>query len=375
MARILDYALRGGLPDGPRIEARIHRALELAVNGGKPITTSRGDVTLVEAPELPRLPALSLSLSTERRNELRRYRETAEDFEESLTRAVTSAALVELVDRLEDDPGLDPRNPRNAFHLRDAARDLLARNDVERSAIARGENLTTTAEPLEEVYEIEVADAFRARYLRVERALRELREWLTRVVRNVGDEVVSAEERAELEALARVQTETFTSAESWAETLEGYTQSIASVLAARQRVIRDVAAEIEALGRKTVIVQSSATDRVSTRANLYVGLDLGMLYAPDLARAAAYFGANIYFRPVNKNASLRDKGSLGRRLSLTVGIAFTDLKVDEEETKIDPLLGARSNIVLGAGFRLAKSVRIGGGILLFLENDPNPLRM
>ena len=51
VTRILDAGLRGGVADGSRLLARIHRALELAVNGGAPMTPTRGEVTLVEAPE------------------------------------------------------------------------------------------------------------------------------------------------------------------------------------------------------------------------------------------------------------------------------------------------------------------------------------
>ena len=131
--------------------------------------------------------------------------------------------------------------------------------------------------------------------------------------------------------------------------------------------------ELESKALDAVVHETLTTDPASTNANIYVGLDLGLFYAPDLSRAAAYFGANIYFRPMNKRASLRQCGGVGRRLSVTVGVSFTDLKIDEGETSIEPLLGSRSNLMLGVGYRLAQSLRIGGGLLLFLKNDPNPL--
>ena len=71
-----------------------------------------------------------------------------------------------------------------------------------------------------------------------------------------------------------------------------------------------------------------------------------MFYAPDLSRAAAYFGANIYFRPVNKRASLRQRGESAGACRSRWGF-FYGFEIDEGETSIEPLLGSRSNLMLG----------------------------
>ena len=51
---------------------------------------------------------------------------------------------------------------------------------------------------------------------------------------------------------------------------------------------------------------------------------------------------------------------------------MTDLGLEDDE-RIEPLLGSGSNLVLGGGYRLARSMRVSGGALMVLKNDPNPL--
>jgi hypothetical protein len=103
----------------------------------------------------------------------------------------------------------------------------------------------------------------------------------------------------------------------------------------------------------------------------YVSADAGILYAGDLGIAAMYLGSNIYFRPVNKDASLSEFGSIGRRLALTVGLTVSSVSDENNLTRSD--LFWNQSLVLGGGFRLTSSLRGGGGVLVFREANPNPL--
>jgi hypothetical protein len=103
----------------------------------------------------------------------------------------------------------------------------------------------------------------------------------------------------------------------------------------------------------------------------YVSLDAGFLFAGDLGIGALYAGGNIYFRPVNKNAPLRAGSGLGRRLALTVGLTLSSLSDENNRTRSD--LFWNQSLVLGAGVRLASSIRAGGGALVLRQSDPNPL--
>ena len=50
---------------------------------------------------------------------------------------------------------------------------------------------------------------------------------------------------------------------------------------------------------------------------------------------------------------------------MTIG-AFSD-------DRTDPLIGSTSNLMLGLGYRVTESIRLGGGVVGFKKTDPNPL--
>jgi hypothetical protein len=108
----------------------------------------------------------------------------------------------------------------------------------------------------------------------------------------------------------------------------------------------------------------------------YVSLDAGVAYPWRLQNMVFYAGANIYFRPVNKAAPLRYKGTFLHRFALTVGITTT---VRDESRRAEDLRNTPDNdetsnsLLLGGGLRVTPSMRLGGGVLVFRETDPNPL--
>jgi hypothetical protein len=125
----------------------------------------------------------------------------------------------------------------------------------------------------------------------------------------------------------------------------------------------------------TVTIGSSVLGADLTR-SVYVSLDAGIAYPWRLENMVFYAGTNIYLRPINKAAPLRYKGTFLHRFALTIGITTTvedksrralDLRAtpDNEETS--------NSLLLGAGFRVTPSIRVGGGVLVFKESDPNPL--
>ena len=104
-----------------------------------------------------------------------------------------------------------------------------------------------------------------------------------------------------------------------------------------------------------------------TQSSNYVSLDVGLLYVPELKETSAYIGSNFYLRPVAKNIPLQNKGGFMRRFAFTIGLAVQD--VEDERSTRKALFGPMS-VVLGAGVRVSKYVRAGGGILIFRERDP-----
>lgn len=118
------------------------------------------------------------------------------------------------------------------------------------------------------------------------------------------------------------------------------------------------------------VVGSSVADGNTTQTN-YVSADGGVLYAGDIDQAALFVGSNIYFRPVNKNAPLSQKGSFSRRFAITIGVTLSSIEDENAATRTD--LFGNSSLVLGAGLRITQSIRVGGGAIVFKESDPNPL--
>jgi hypothetical protein len=181
---------------------------------------------------------------------------------------------------------------------------------------------------------------------------------------------LSREDVASLSELAS-RTGSIRRAEQWAETLEVYAHEVQSALARRDQALGRAAGDLEAWAAATTLRETLVTERVTSDAGPYVSLDVGALYPPEIGRASLYLGANFYMRPVNKKAPL-SRNSLGQRLALTFGLSVTNMQL-EDETRWEPLLGEKSNLLLGLGYRLTRSLRLGGGVLFFLESDPNPV--
>jgi hypothetical protein len=116
---------------------------------------------------------------------------------------------------------------------------------------------------------------------------------------------------------------------------------------------------------------TTATADGRTDQKNYVSVDAGFVYAGTIDTGALYVGSNIYFRPINKSAPLTAGSGIRRRLALTVGLTISSLADEAKRTRSD--LFWTQSLVLGAGLRLASSIRCGAGALVFRESDPNPL--
>ena len=80
-----------------------------------------------------------------------------------------------------------------------------------------------------------------------------------------------------------------------------------------------------------------------------------------------YVGTNIGLRPVAKGVPLQTRGGFLRRFAFTVGLAVQDI---EDDRKTRRALVGPISVVLGAGIRISKYVRLGAGVLVFRERDP-----
>lgn len=375
----------------------IRAAFDSAMNEGRPAAparaaseaTSPSALFIAGAPddlsrdELQRLTRDLLAAQAEREAASVRYREAAPSLLSALRLVAAAPELRTLLEALEARPELDPRNPRSTLFLSPEARDFVGAPVARLESRALGESGAGAGRSLDAAIRSEDAAAFRDRQRGNAQALRELREWLQALVlqgasqRRYADALIEggalrADELERLAALASLGPGEIRRAEKWAESLEAYASEVERAILAGDRALLALAAQIEGQALATVVRQTLTTEPVSSSAGVYVSMDLGLLYAFEVTKGSLYLGANIYFRPVNKEASLGQRGSLGQRLAATVGLSLTNMKT-EDDARFDNLMGERWNLVLGLGLRVTRSLRIGGGALLLLKNDPNPL--
>ena len=381
-----DLALPGGDEPGAARAAATASALvtayEQSLNQGQVVTTPRGQVRIesrgplldsrstedARAQDLARLADGVSRAEAERSGALERYAETAPSLLRELEAVAAASSLLRLVDALEARPESDPRNPRSSIFLPPASRRLVSAGAAQLAALAEGRTPDGPELGLRDAATPEEADAFRERYRQTAEDLQGLREWL-QGLRASG--ALAPGDVEPLGALARSDAGSIRRAEQWAQTLQVYAHEVQTALAARERALARAADEVVAQAETAILSETLVTDTVSSEGGVYVSLDLGVLYPPELERATLTVGANVYFAPVNKRAPLRANG-IRQRLALTFGLTVTNMR-REEETRWVNLLGEKSNLFVGLGYRLTRSLRLGGGFVLFQKNDENPL--
>ncbi|HXU33957.1 MAG TPA: hypothetical protein VN851_25575 [Thermoanaerobaculia bacterium] len=167
-------------------------------------------------------------------------------------------------------------------------------------------------------------------------------------------------------------------ASALAATLSSIATNVQASLAARASALDLLASDVALRAVGTQIVDASSTGGFETFQNYYVSADAGLVAAPALDAVVSYIGVNLYLRPVNKNAPLRQLGNFrqtfSRRFAFTLGLTVQSLADSDNgngPTRQD-LFGNQS-MLIGAGLRITDMIRLGGGALVFKKDDPSPL--
>jgi hypothetical protein len=161
-----------------------------------------------------------------------------------------------------------------------------------------------------------------------------------------------------------------TLAEGAAQQLPNEAAQLMDALDQRNGLLDDLAKQIAAKARVEVVADATTTGNADTFQRYFITADLGFLYSWDVAKLVPYVGTNIYFRPVNPNVPLSQKGGPWRRFSVTLGYTLQGIG-DNGRTRKD-LFGGGS-LVAGAGFRVTESIRLAAGALIFIRENSNPL--
>lgn len=121
------------------------------------------------------------------------------------------------------------------------------------------------------------------------------------------------------------------------------------------------------------VTEESGID-ITSEKNPYVGLDLGIVYAPGLSNVFTYQGANIYFVPVNKKAPIstfKGKDKFGKIFSVYIGI--TQKVGGPTDADYKPLFNDAGSLLAGFGFRFNRITRVNVGGLIYQYKNINPV--
>ena len=247
---------------------------------------------------------------------------------------------------------------------------LLTEEDGDSAARALGRRLggTTSGTFFKDVYD-------RAGVTRFRDSFGETGRWREALAAGIdpreGELVRRLLSEAEVDQLSRtIDSGAFATAAGTLFRLGGALSQIQSDLARRADGLDRLLAQVRISVDAAVVVDASTTGAASTHRNSYLAVDAGVLYATQIGTVTPYVGANIYFRPVNKEASLARRGGFWRRFSGTIGVTATEPGRDGDDRLA--LFGSQA-LVLGVGYRLTQTVRVGGGGFVFRTPDPNPL--
>lgn len=124
---------------------------------------------------------------------------------------------------------------------------------------------------------------------------------------------------------------------------------------------------------KNARINFSTIELLKTRDSKYLGLDFGVMFAPEISSTFVFEGFNFYLRPVNKDVSLKNiKGwdRVFKRISFSFGIA--QRVGNAYDDNYEQLVGVGSPFV-GMGFRLNKNLRFSSGTIFYESTNFNPL--
>lgn len=116
---------------------------------------------------------------------------------------------------------------------------------------------------------------------------------------------------------------------------------------------------------------------LSTASKLYVSADFGIAgYGTKVENGlepnfALYYGANIFFRPINSKVPINSfwEDRLLRGLSVNLGVTATDINIEGERKG---LIGNKG-LLIGAGIHPFRGVKLSGGYMLYKMRTNDPL--
>ncbi|HWN45617.1 MAG TPA: hypothetical protein VNW71_25565 [Thermoanaerobaculia bacterium] len=299
-----------------------------------------------------------------------------DDLRQNLEAVRSNAALDSLLASLQQRAAAEPAIANLLQGTNSQALALITMDAGQVTALAAGvaPQGTSKAGDLVTTWSPSTVDGFASNYQDTLNRLTALKSWLDDLIgpSSPNASVVAGLADGQLQALRALigPGGAVELARQGADLLQSETGNIRDSLSGRQKAIQDLAGKYEEQVLREVTVDATTTGNGNTFQNYYISADLGFVYMPDITESVPYVGTNIYFRPVNKNAPLSQRGGFWRRFALTVGVTLDSI-ADDEMTRQD--FSGSQSLVVGAGLRMTESIRLGFGALVFKKRDRSPL--
>lgn len=248
---------------------------------------------------------------------------------------------------------------------------LISLTQSQIEVVARGASVTAPDRNLQSMTADITADAATTRVSNLAQTrdlLRDLAAWLKRLDSDgVFDDLartndLTAEQVASLRALT-VRGNPVDAGTSEAFRMMSAGRSVADNATSRDSRINALADQVRQEIRTVRLIGSDTVGTFDTFSSWYISADAGFAYAQEIESAVPYLGTNIYFRPINKDAPLRMKGGLKRRVSATLGLTVSSIADANKATRQD--LFNTQSLIIGGGFRVTDALRVGGGALIY----------
>lgn len=133
------------------------------------------------------------------------------------------------------------------------------------------------------------------------------------------------------------------------------------------------------------LLTGNSDETFETRGGWYIGADAGLAIVPKISEIQPYYGANIYFAPINKNAdyslaAIRANYGVGQRVGVgiwlmkhaCIHVGIIPNSITNADKRIENTWG-NNTALFGAGLRLGPAFRITYGAAVVRGFDPDVL--
>lgn len=188
----------------------------------------------------------------------------------------------------------------------------------------------------------------------------------------IKNKAIQAAHVSNLQSLASDGSGMVWKASTRAKELGSLMRNIVDLTAKREVAVAALVDRMTVIWIRHATLSSSTISSYDLERKNYISADAGLIWAPDLGRVVPYAGTNIYFRPINNDAPLPNLFELSgflRRFALMVGLTVGGI---EDAARGRENLVKTSAGLVGAGLRITRVIRIGGGAIIFMARKETP---